>query len=131
VPVEDEAVFRAVTRSRYARFDDDALVGVGREGDRAFERHVHRCHAERSAGQHEPVHTLRDRVADHVGCVDVCAGWKVRPVLLDAARGQDHERIALELCGDLGLREIDEISGGYRHDDPQILALASSITSEI
>ena len=30
-------------------------------------------------------------------------------MLLDAARGQDHERILLELRRDLGLREIDEV----------------------
>jgi len=33
-------------------------------------------------------------------------------VLFDAAGGQDHERILLELLRDFGLREIDEVAGG-------------------
>jgi hypothetical protein len=36
----------------------------------------------------------------------------VRPVLLDAARGQDHQRVAFELPGDLGLGQIDEVATG-------------------
>ena len=34
----------------------------------------------------------------------------VRTVLLDAARGQDDERVPFVLRGDLGLGEVDEVS---------------------
>ena len=62
--------------------------------------------------QHEPVHAFGDGVSDHVRRVDVSAGRQMRSVLLDTAGGQDDERVFLELRGDLGLREIDEVAGG-------------------
>jgi len=71
---------------------------------------MHGGDAERAARQHQAVHALRHRVRDDVGGEDVGAGRKVRAVLLDAARGQDHQRVSLQLCGDLGLRQIDEVA---------------------
>ena len=109
---------RAVLRRRYAGLDHDALVGLGRERDRALERHVHGRDPQRAARQHETVHALGDGVPDHVRGVDVGARRQVRAVLLDAARGQDHERIASKLRGDFGLGEVDEVAGKVKsyHD---------------
>jgi hypothetical protein len=111
VPVEDQQVARAVACSRLAGLDHHALVGLRRQGDRALERHVHRRHAERAAGQHQAVHALGDRVADHVRRVDVGAGRQVRAVLLHAACRQDHQRVVPQLGRDLGLGEVDEVAG--------------------
>ena len=61
--------------------------------------------------QQQAVHALGHGVADHLAGENVGAGRQVRAVLLDAAGGQDHQRIFLQLLRDLGLGEIDEIAG--------------------
>ena len=69
------------------------------------------------AGSTSAVHALGHRVRDDVGGERVGAGRQMRAVLLDAAAGQDHQRVLLELRGDLRLRQVGEIAarqhGGF------------------
>ena len=92
-------------------------VGVGRERDRALERHVHRRDAERRRRQHQAVHPFGDRVRD--------ARWRraCRCRSADAARAARRCRTAgspadsSELRRDLRLRQVGEIAarqhGGF------------------
>ena len=112
MPVDDEQVLGAVLRGGLAGFGDHAHISIRRQCDGAFERHVHGRHAERRRRQQQPVHALGDRVAYDLARVDVGAGRQVRAMLLDAAGGQDDERILLQLLRDLGLREVAEVAGG-------------------
>ena len=91
VPIENQEIFCAVLRGGRASFDDHPHVGFGRERDRAFERHVQRCDAQRAAGEHQAVHTLGHGVRDYVGRENVRAGGKMRAVLLDAALRKNDE----------------------------------------
>ena len=110
VPIDDEQRFRAVLGGRRAGLDHHPHVGFRRERDRRLERHVHGRDAERRRRQNEPVHALGDRVGDDGGGERVGAGRQVRAVLLDAAGGQDDERILRQLRGDLRLGQLGEIA---------------------
>jgi len=109
VPVEDEQPPRVMLGGGDAGLRHHTHVSVWGEGDRARERHVHRRDAEGRRRQHQPVHALGHRRRNDVGGEGVGAGRQMRPVLLDAAGRQQHQRIALELGGDLRLRQFDEI----------------------
>ena len=111
VPVEDEELFGAVSGGRFAGLDNHALISIGRQRDGALERHVHGRHAKRRRRQQQSVHAQCHRMADDLTGVDVGAGGQMRAVLLDAAGGQDDQRIFFHLLGDFGLREIDEVAG--------------------
>ena len=62
---------------------------------------------------------IAHRVADRLARINVGAGRQVRAVLLDAAGGQDDQRIVLELLRDLGLGEIDEMAGRQHNVVPE------------
>ena len=112
MPVEYQQAFSTVLCGRGTGFGDHALVSVRRQRDGAFEGHVHRRHAQRSAWQHQAVHAFSDSVTDDIGGVDVGSGGQVRAVLFDAARRQDYQRVAFELASDLRLGQVNKISAG-------------------
>jgi hypothetical protein len=110
VPIENHELPGAMLGSGRTGLHRQPHIGLGRERERAFIGHMHGGHAERACGEHEPIHALRHRMRDHIGGECVGSGRQMGAMLLDAAGGEDHERIALELGSDLGLRQIPEIT---------------------
>ena len=123
MPIEDEQVFRAMPGRRHAGLGNDPHIGVRREADRPFERHVHRRDAERRRRQDQSIHALRHGMANDIRGEDVGAGRQMRAVLLDAARRQDYQRVGLQLRRDFGLREVDEITARQHGASAPRLAL--------
>ena len=97
---------------RYACLLHDIHVRFWRQGDRAFERHVHRGDAEWSPGQNQSIETLGHCVTDHIGRKNIRAGGQMRAMLLHAASRKNHQRALFQLRRNLGLSQIDEVSGG-------------------